>query len=151
MLAFYMKTSAALMMFVLGATGLHTLAASAEEQPKEIYFEAVVKKAGVVVGAPHLLARLGSPAKVVFAPQPDPDGEGFLTLKVETTRRQDAGVDVRLSALVDDKEVAVRSAQVTATRGARFDFDGGAYTWSVEADLFTKAFVERKKSERKKR
>jgi hypothetical protein len=108
----------------------------------QIYFEAVVTKSGTVVGKPHMLARLGADGEIKFYGQPDPDGEGPLGLKFRSTGRHAAPMTVSITAVVDDKEVATRSVEITKAQGADIAFAAGGYVWSVRVDYFSEEFLK---------
>jgi hypothetical protein len=124
-----------------------TLAAEAEKKDVEqAYFEATVSRGKQVVNRPRVVVRLGADARISFGA---PDGEGpRLGLKCRVDESPGGRLTGKISALVNDREVASTTLAFTRAEGASATLEGGGYTWTVSVGFMTEEWLERRRKER---
>lgn len=133
---------AGLLCTLVAAADAHAQAAAPAAKVEQVYLELIVSKGAKVVSQPHLLAKLGADGQVSFSPR-DPDGPGPLQFKFHT-QASGKRITVRVTALVDEQQVATRTFHITKTAGGKTSFDAGGYTWRVNANYMSEAFLKKK-------
>jgi hypothetical protein len=134
---------------LLAALALLSVAAAAPAasprpapQVEQILIEVMVAKAGVLVGSPSAVAKVGSEGKLTWSPQPDPDGPGPQDLWFKTTARPGAHFAVQVAVSVDDEVVARREVVIGKTDGSELNFEAGGYTWNLRINYLSPALVQ---------
>jgi hypothetical protein len=119
-------------------------------QPEQVVIEAMVAKAGVLVGTPTALAKVGPEGNIRWFPQPDPYGPGPLALRFQSTPTSGERYAVRVSAVVDEQIVATREVVIGRTEGSELNFDAGGYSWNLRINYFSPSLMQARRLERQK-